>query len=489
MAHGGGKSAAATHEFAWLVAGVEKAAWAAGARRTTSTTATVVVPARPRAATRATLRFHRATQPPLGDQRPAVDWWSPRPPELTLNALTPDAAAALGGPDWLRARRRAAAERFVASGLPSAAEEVWRYSRVEEIELDGFMLAGPDGAGPAPTAVVPTVVLVDGHLRSADAPAGVEIVPLAEAKGGEEALGGVLGDAPDAFAELNTAFAPDPLLIRVAPGTVVDRPIVVHVHAATPGAVTFPRLVVEIGADAQATVAEVQTSVPGAALVAAVTEISVGDAARARHVTVQELDPSTWQVATQVSRVGQSADFLAAGAALGGAYARLRTDCRLVGRGASGTLLAAYLGDGDQMLDFRTFQDHAAPDTTSELLFKGALADHSRSVYTGLIRVRPNARGTVAFQTNRNLKLSEHAWAESVPNLEIENNDVKCSHASAVGPVDPEQRFYLESRGVPTDEAEKLIVAGFFDDVLARFPDQAVADQVRAEIAGTLEHT
>jgi Fe-S cluster assembly protein SufD len=187
--------------------------------------------------------------------------------------------------------------------------------------------------------------------------------------------------------------------------------------------------------------------------------------------------------------VGQSADFLAAGAALGGAYARLRTDCRLVGRGASGTLVAAYLGDGDQMLDFRTFQDHAAPDTTSELLFKGALADHSRSVYTGLIRVRPNARGTVAFQTNRNLKLSEHAWAESVPNLEIENNDVKCSHASAVGPVDPEQRFYLESRGVPTVEAEKLIVAGFFDDVLARFPDQAVADQVRAEIAGTLEHT
>jgi len=376
----------------------------------------------------------------------------------------------------------------VAAGLPSAAEEVWRYSRVEEIDPAAFALAAPDRPLPSVMSVAPAVVLVDGHLRLADAPAGVEIVPIAEAQGGADALGGVLGDAPDAFAEMNTAFAPDPLLIRVAPGTVVDQPIVVQVHAATPGAVSFPRLVVEIGADAQATVAEVQTSVPGAGLVATVTEIAVGDAARARHITVQDLDRSTWQVATQVSRVGRSADFLAAGAALGGAYARLRTDCRLVGRGASGTLLAAYLGDGDQMLDFRTFQDHAAPDTTSELLFKGALADHSRSVYTGLIRVRPDARGTVAFQTNRNLKLSEHAWAESVPNLEIENNDVTCSHASAVGPVDPEQRFYLESRGVPTDEAEKLIVAGFFDDVLARFPDQAVADQVRAGIAGTLEH-
>ncbi len=401
--------------------------------------------------------------------------------------MTPDAAAALVGPDWLRSRRRSAAERFVAAGLPSAAEEVWRYSRVDEIDLETASPAGPGGAPPPSSAVRPAVVLVDGRLQSTEDRAGVEIVTIAEAKGGEEALGGVLGEAPDAFAELNTAFAPDPLLIRVTPGTIVDQPIVVQVHAATPGAVTFPRLVVEIGADAQATVAEIQTSVPGAGLVVAVTEIAVADAARVRHMTVQDHDPGTWQVATQSSRVGQSADFLAAGAALGGAYTRLRTDCRLAGRGATGTLLAAYLGQGDQMLDFRTFQDHAAPDTTSELLFKGALADHSRSVYTGLIRVRPNARGTEAFQTNRNLKLSEHAWAESVPNLEIENNDVKCSHASAVGPVDPEQRFYLESRGVPTEEAEKLIVAGFFDDVLARFPDQAVADKVRREIAGTLE--
>ena len=108
--------------------------------------------------------------------------------------------------------------------------------------------------------------------------------------------------------------------------------------------------------------------------------------------------------------------------------------------------MAVYYGDDDQTLDFRTFQDHAAPDTTSNLLFKGAVGGRSRSVYTGLIRVRPEGRGTNAFQTNRTIKLSEHAWAESVPNLEIENNDVHCSHASAVGPIDEEQRFYLESR-------------------------------------------
>ena len=112
------------------------------------------------------------------------------------------------------------------------------------------------------------------------------------------------------------------------------------------------------------------------------------------------------------------------------------------------------------MHDFRTMQDHAAPRTTSDLLFKGAVGDTANSVYTGLIRVRPGAAGTNAFQTNRNLVLSEGAHADSVPNLEIEENDVKCSHASAVGPVDEDQQYYLESRGVPTDVAERLIVLG-----------------------------
>jgi Fe-S cluster assembly protein SufD len=162
-------------------------------------------------------------------------------------------------------------------------------------------------------------------------------------------------------------------------------------------------------------------------------------------------------------------------------------DCRLVGRGATGNLDALYFADGDQMLDFRTFQDHAAPDTTSNLLFKGAVDGRSRSVYTGLIQVRKDARGTNAFQTNRNLNLSEEAWAESVPNLEIENNDVRCSHASTVGPVDVDQRFYLESRGVPPTVAERLIIAGFFDEVLADLPDVPARAAVRAALTAKLD--
>jgi Fe-S cluster assembly protein SufD len=138
------------------------------------------------------------------------------------------------------------------------------------------------------------------------------------------------------------------------------------------------------------------------------------------------------------------------------------------------------------MHDIRTLQEHAAARTTSELLFKGAVADTAHSVYSGLIRIHHGARGSNAFQTNRNLVLSEGAHADSVPNLDIEENDVRCSHASTVGPIDAEQRYYLESRGVPGEVAERLIVAGFFGDLLARIPTSGVRDHVGAAIAARI---
>lgn len=210
-------------------------------------------------------------------------------------------------------------------------------------------------------------------------------------------------------------------------------------------------------------------------------------AGRLDLAVVQELGRRSWQVGSLVADVAQEANLRVGMIGLGGEYARLRTDCTLSGRGAHGDLLAVYFGDGDQTLDFRTFQRHDAPDTTSNLLFKGAVGGRSRSVYTGLIRVDKAARGTNAFQTNRNIKLSDDAWAESVPNLEIETNDVRCSHASTVGPVDPEQRFYLESRGVPPLIADRLIVAGFFDEVVRELPLPILADEVRARISDKLD--
>jgi Fe-S cluster assembly protein SufD len=256
---------------------------------------------------------------------------------------------------------------------------------------------------------------------------------------------------------------------------------VVHVTEGE-GVATFPRLVVRAGDDSEVSVLEIQASDAGGALVVPVTEILVGRAARVGHVTVQQLGLATWQLGLQVSQVEAEATIRTTSIGFGGDYARLRTDCRMLGRGATGELDAIYFGEGSQTLDFRTFQDHIAPDCTSNLLFKGAVGGVSRSVYTGMIRVGKEARGTNAFQTNRNVKLSEGAWAESVPNLVIENNDVRCSHASAVGPVDEDQRFYLESRGVPTEDAERLIVAGFFDEVLSRLPVAPVVPLLRGTI-------
>jgi Fe-S cluster assembly protein SufD len=149
--------------------------------------------------------------------------------------------------------------------------------------------------------------------------------------------------------------------------------------------------------------------------------------------------------------------------------------------------LAAYFGDGTQMHDFRTLQEHGAPRTKSDLVFKGAVGGTARSVYSGLIRMRHGAKGADAFQTNRNLVLSDGAHADSVPNLDIEENDVRCSHASAIGQIDREQRFYLESRGVPPAVAERLILLGFFEDLWVRIAAPGVRDHLAAAVAARLD--
>ena len=414
-----------------------------------------------------------------------------------MNQFTVDAARGLPGPRWLAERRAAAAECFAAAEPPTTAAEEWRYSAIADLDLASYRLANGAGTPVAPAQsgagsdvididgapVTAVVDVVDGQVAAVDgidklAAAGASVGPLTEADGAEALLGSVSDGASDYFTVLNDAFTPAPLVVDVPDGAILEGVIVVRHHAREAGAASFPRLVVRVGRGAQATVLDVQHS-DAPALVVPVVELDVGPAGRLGYLNLQQHDARAWQIAAHTARVERDATLVAASVALGGGYARTRADTRLVGRGASGDLLSVYFGAGDQILDFRTYQDHAAPDTTSNLLYKGAVGDSARSVYTGLIRVRPDARGTNAFQTNRNLKLSDDAWAESVPNLEIENNDVRCSHASAVGPVDPDQVFYLESRGVPTPVAERLIVAGFFDEVIDALPVRSITGGVR----------
>ena len=372
---------------------------------------------------------------------------------------------------------------------------MWRYSRIADLDLTRFSFELPAETTPGvpdelrglldelgPRAGL--VVVRDGRLGhveldSAAADRGVGLGRLADAAAGADALGAVAGTPTDVFGLLNDAVA-EPVLVDVPAGVTLDAPIVVVHWTATPQLAVATRLVVRVGADAEAQVVDVQASPDGVELlVLPVVELDAAPGARLGYANLQVLGDRTWQVAHEAAAAGAQATLRSFAGAFGGDYARLRTDCRLTGRGATGDLLAAYFGTGDQTLDFRTFQDHAAPDTTSDLLFKGAVDDRSRSVYTGLIQVRPDARGTNAVQTNRNVKLSPDAWAESVPNLQIENNDVRCAHASTVGPIDEDQRFYLESRGVPPEVAERLIVGGFFDEVLAGLPVPAVEPVLR----------
>jgi len=254
------------------------------------------------------------------------------------------------------------------------------------------------------------------------------------------------------------------------------------------GTACFPRLIVEAGEDSEVTVIELfvsSESVTG--IVMPVLQIDAGQAARVKYLSVNELGAKVWMIANQQAEGRRDSSTLVSTVALGGDYARVRTHAKLTGRGGSTRQVALYFADGSQTHDFRVTQEHVAPKTFSDLLFKGAVNDVAHSVYTGLIQIGHDARGANAFQTNRNLKLSDEAWAESVPNLDIKTNDVRCSHASTVGPIDEEQRFYLESRGVPPNVAERLIVLGFFDEVLERLPAPSLVPGLRAEIMAKLD--
>jgi Fe-S cluster assembly protein SufD len=381
-----------------------------------------------------------------------------------VSAFSPDVVRETGG--IALDERVAAAERFAAAELPTPDQEIWRYSRISELQLDRF------SPHPIDTSVTGAGSLRLDALDALDEAVSADLFP---------------GQVPDVFAELNHAFM-SPVVLRIPEGHVASEPVVITHQVSGSAVALFPRLVIDAGADSEVIVIERFVSDDDSdALVVPVLHVRAAQAARVKYLAVNELGERVWQIGHQQAVGERDSSLLLATVALGGDYARVRTEVRLSGIGASARQVALYFAGGEQMHDFRTIQDHDAPRTYSDLLFKGAVQDHSRSVYTGLIKIREHARGTEAFQTNRNLTLSEGAWAESVPNLEIETNEVKCSHASTVGPVDEDQRFYLESRGIEPSVAERLVVLGFFDEVLSQLPAGGLATELRQRVAAKLD--
>ncbi len=415
----------------------------------------------------------------------------------------PDQTAALGGPSWLEQRRRVALERLGELSPPTAdGAEVWRYSPIDQLDLDAYRPAAPL---PEPVAELsglakelnhgPRIVVGNGTVRAierAGLPGSVGFGPASALASSPEPLGTLAG-SNDFFVALNDSFFPDAVVLDVPPGAVLDAAVVI-VHWVGPGApdgpgpAVFPRTLVHVGEDAEAKVVELFAggAGPGRSLVVPVGELVVEDRGRLSYVMIQDLGPSSWQLARLSAAVGRDATLRSFTAGLGGAYDRCRLDASALGEGGSTELTSVYLGSGDQVHDVRTMQDHAAPRTTSDLLCKGAVAERSNSIYSGLIRVRNGAVRSDAMQTNHNLVLDESAHAYSLPILDIEENDVRCSHASSVGPVSEDQRYYLESRGLSPEVAERLIVLGFFDDIVERAPVSRARTVLRSRIGRRL---
>jgi Fe-S cluster assembly protein SufD len=423
--------------------------------------------------------------------------------------FTPEASLAIGGPDWLVERRRRAAEQLAALEWPTATEEIWRYSRIGDLDVDRYRpmdeaelgAVGVENAGGGGVVAAEAgsrsglVVVRDGRvvhheLDDALAAKGVVVCDLATCDGEDvnRWLGQCSDASPDAFTTLHDAFLAGGAFIRVPAGVVVEQPIVVLHWSEGDGMASFPHTLVVAEEQSEVTVLDRFGSPDVEHFVDGVVELVIGDAAHVKYLSVQEHGPRTWSIVLQRAHLGRDATLRSSAVALGGEYARLRSESLLTGQGAESDLLAVYFGDQRQMLDFRTLQDHQAPHTRSDLLFKGAVEDEARSVYSGLIRLRHEAQKSNAYQTNRNLVLSEGAGAESIPNLEIEANDVRCSHASTVGPIDDDQRYYLESRGIRPEDAERLIVLGFFEDVFARLPIPSLAGALRRSVHEKVGH-
>jgi Fe-S cluster assembly protein SufD len=368
-------------------------------------------------------------------------------------------------------------ERYRALPLPTKADEHWRFTDLSGFDPDAFAADGAtEIAAPATLLDVDAAgiaVVGEAGIRIERAPEGIRFEPLAD-----HPLLGTLVGSDEKFAAHNAALWQNGLLVHVPKGVVVERPLYVRVANSVPGGSLFWRLLVVADPEARFTVIEeyVSASPDLAAYSNAAVEIFVGQAANVEYVSVQSFSRETWHFASHHAKVDRDAELDWVAGGFGSAKGKVRIQNDLAGPGATSRVTGAYFADGTQHLDYDTFQEHIAPNTTSDFAFKGALRDDARAVWRGMIRVEQDAQKTNAYQENRNLLLSKSAHADSIPGLEILANDVRCTHGATLGQVDREQLFYLMARGLTRSEAERLIVRGFFQDVLDRVELQPVRE-------------
>jgi Fe-S cluster assembly protein SufD len=384
--------------------------------------------------------------------------------------------------------RAAAAARYEELSLPATTEESWRFTDLAGFEPDAFGQNGhgrgltPDmaGRGMLDIDVAGLAVAGEDGIEIEHAPAGVTFEPLRE----HELLGSLVG-ADDKFTAHNAASWRHGLLVRVPKGVVLEQPLYVRIASSSADGSLFWRLLVVAEEGSRFSLIEeyASASLDLAAYSNAAVELFVEQGAKLEYVSLQNLSRETWHFATHHAKVGRDAELDWVAGGFGSKKGKTRIQNDLAGQGATSRVTGAYFADGTQHLDYDTFQEHIAPHTTSDFAFKGALRDQATTVWRGMIRVEREAQKTNAYQENRNLLLSKEAHADSIPGLEILANDVRCTHGATLGQVDREQLFYLMARGLSRAEAERLIVRGFFQDVL----DRIELEPVREALADALE--
>ncbi len=424
------------------------------------------------------------------------------------SALNPAAVERIGmsEPEWLRERRAHAWDVYERTPMPTIRLEEWRYTNLKKkLDLDSLQLsdaeAVSDDASTWPERLRAAmdedreasghIVIIDGHVVHADvdkqlAAQGVILESLQEAITNHEELvrEHLATDAVPAeegkFAALNAALWSDGIFLYVPKGVQLELPVRVTCWLSEAGTAYFSRVLIVAEAQSQVSYVDevLSDDFESQTYTSTAVELIARDGARVQYVAVQRLGRGTFYQSMQRTLAQRDSKLDTLNVALGASVTRVDLNARLLGPGANSDMLGLYFGDDDQHFDFNTSQDHVAEHTSSDLLYKGALDGASRAAFRGIIRVLPGAQGADAYQTNRNLLLSPESRADSLPNLEIEADDVKCSHGATVGQLDDEAKFYLMSRGLSLIQAERLVVLGFLGEVLAKLPLDGVVDKV-----------
>ena len=408
------------------------------------------------------------------------------------------------GPAWWQARKAEAWKKFQATPMPRRQDEDWRFATIDAIQLGDFQ---PGEKGD--TAESKLLARSAASFPHA-AKAVFSNDRLLHIEGGEElakqgvvfeSLSGALQKHPallekyfmahpvdlgaQKFAALHAAHASAGVLIHVPKNVEIELPLVVFHWLDGSGAAVFPHTLIVAESHAKVTVVDFleSTGAHGAGLACGVNDLLVGPGAKVDYICFQRWGSKVTSFQLNSTRVEKDGEARSLFVNLGSAYARQESRSTLVGGGARSEMLGLSVGNDRQEFDQRTLQCHDVPNTWSDLLYKNALDDRSKSIFKGLIRVAPGAAKTDAYQNNRNLLLNPEAEADSMPGLEILNDDVRCTHGATTGQIDRDQLFYLLARGIDPRTGAQLLAHGFFEEVIDRLPDKKIGEAVRKAVA------